>query len=813
MKALVKLFILLMVLVNIAKAQVVLPMGLGQKNSLNITCSEGDKIWVVSNENEKIVVNKWDGNFWIQYTEIPSSILNIISTLPQSIVAKAAYFYNNELYLALTNKYNDRLLLIKNSGRNWATINTETIKVSSKLTFLSTPDGLLLCGKITVDNQLITILKVGKSDCSIYAGLSANHGANDYYTDFENINNTIWAFGYFTVNTESRYFAKLDQNKNWNIVSQTNAPPFTNGNLAIGKYKQKLIIAGTDFDFYSSFCVQKTDTTWGEISNGLADWKINSISDMRQIGQNFWVAGKFTHTKTNNLASLAYWNGTIWTVPDYDYNYLGNDLKLNGNTSVYISGSFTNYQGLLLNHVGILNLENAIVAGKVFNDINQNCTQEFGENSISGAVIKLMPENIFTMTDYNGRYYFPIDSSNKIQHFIELQIPKYNEATCSSLKPAIISTQPTLASINFGLRVSGIHTDASVKVNDYTGWRARQGFEENYLLCAENKGTKKIESGKLVLKVDSRLTNWVFSEQPSSWQNSTLEWNLKPMQVGEKYCIRLKATIPVEIALESEILFDAKILIGDLQDEDVTNNTSILKQKIVAAIDPNDKRTEQNYYITPTQKVLDYKIRFQNTGTDTAYNIFITDSIDPNLAMNNNMESDVSHYKNLKSSGTYWIQPNGKYAYKLAWHFNNILLPDNKTNEEASNGFINYRLNIANSLPLGTTIRNRAYIYFDYQEPILTNVAKNVVSLEGGIKSNLPASQLSFYPNPATDFITITNPLKKSVSINIISSLGQIVLTKTITADSKLSISTAFLAKGIYLIQAQGYSPVKLVVN
>jgi hypothetical protein len=313
--------------------------------------------------------------------------------------------------------------------------------------------------------------------------------------------------------------------------------------------------------------------------------------------------------------------------------------------------------------------------------------------------------------------------------------------------------------------------------------------------------------------VDSRLTNWVFSEQPSSWQNSTLEWNLKPMQVGEKYCIRLKATIPVEIALESEILFDAKILIGDLQDEDVTNNTSILKQKIVAAIDPNDKRTEQNYYITPTQKVLDYKIRFQNTGTDTAYNIFITDSIDPNLAMNNNMESDVSHYKNLKSSGTYWIQPNGKYAYKLAWHFNNILLPDNKTNEEASNGFINYRLNIANSLPLGTTIRNRAYIYFDYQEPILTNVAKNVVSLEGGIKSNLPASQLSFYPNPATDFITITNPLKKSVSINIISSLGQIVLTKTITADSKLSISTAFLAKGIYLIQAQGYSPVKLVVN
>jgi hypothetical protein len=812
MKALVKLFILLMVLVNIAKAQVVLPMGLGQKNSLNITCSEGDKIWVVSNENEKFIVNKWDGNFWIRYSEIPSSILNIISTLPQSIVAKAAYFYNNELYVALSNKYNDRLLLIKNSGRNWKTIDTETIKVSSKLSFLTTPDGLLLCGKISVDNQLVTILKVDKSDCSIYAGLSANHGANDYYTDFENINNTIWAFGYFTVNTESRYFAKLDQNKNWNIVSQANAP-FGNGNIAIGKYMQKLVIAGVDFDEKLSFGIQKTDTTWGEISNGLADWKINSISDMRQIGQNFWVAGKFTNTKTNNLASLAYWNGTVWTVPDYDYNYLGNDLNLNGNTSVYISGSFTNYEGLLLNHVGILNLENGIVAGKVFIDINQNCTQEFGENSISGAVIKLMPENIYTITDYNGRYYFPIDSSIKIQHLIELQIPKYHEATCGSLKPAIISTQPTLASIDFGLKINGMHTDAAVKINDYTGWRARQGFDENYIICAENKGTQKIESAKLVLNVDSRLTNWVFSEQPSSWQNNTIEWNLKPLLAGEKYCIKAKATIPVQIALESEILFDAKILISDLPDEDATNNSSILKQKIVAAIDPNDKRTEQNYYITPTQKVLDYKIRFQNTGTDTAYNIFITDSIDPNLAMNNNMDLDVSHYKNLKSSGTYWIQPNGKYAYKIAWHFSDILLPDDKTNEEASHGFINYRLNIVNSLPLGTTIRNRAYIYFDYQEPILTNVAKNVISLEGGIKSSLPASQLSIYPNPATDYILITNPLKKSVSITIVNSLGQIVLTKTITADSKLSLSTASLTKGIYLIQAQGYSPVKLVVN
>ena len=157
MKAIVKLFILLFVLVNITKAQVILPMGIGQKNSLNVTCSYEDKMWVVSNENEKFVITKWDGSFWIKYQEIPLDLLNTISTLPQSIEAKAVYYYNNSLYLALANKYNEKLLLIKKSGKKWEAINTDKIKVSNNLTFLNTPDGLLLCGKITVNNHCVTI--------------------------------------------------------------------------------------------------------------------------------------------------------------------------------------------------------------------------------------------------------------------------------------------------------------------------------------------------------------------------------------------------------------------------------------------------------------------------------------------------------------------------------------------------------------------------------------------------------------------------------------------------------------------------------
>ncbi|MFM9944744.1 MAG: hypothetical protein ACKVQB_05880, partial [Bacteroidia bacterium] len=178
MKALVKLFILLLVLVNVTKAQVILPMGLGQKNSLNITCSEGEKMWVVSHENEKFLVSKWDGNFWIQYPEIPATLLSTIATVPQSIEAKAIYFYKNELFFALANKFNEKFLLIKSSGKQWETISTADIRVSNTLTFLKTKNDLLLCGKIAIGNQLVSIIKIKQTDCEIYAGLSANHSAN-----------------------------------------------------------------------------------------------------------------------------------------------------------------------------------------------------------------------------------------------------------------------------------------------------------------------------------------------------------------------------------------------------------------------------------------------------------------------------------------------------------------------------------------------------------------------------------------------------------------------------------------------------------
>jgi hypothetical protein len=56
------------------------------------------------------------------------------------------------------------------------------------------------------------------------------------------------------------------------------------------------------------------------------------------------------------------------------------------------------------------------------------------------------------------------------------------------------------------------------------------------------------------------------------------------------------------------------------------------------------------------------------------------------------------------------------------------LLPDSNVNLIASNGFVNFRIKPVSSVVLNTVIPNKGAIYFDYNEPIITNTATTTIS-------------------------------------------------------------------------------------
>ena len=186
-------------------------------------------------------------------------------------------------------------------------------------------------------------------------------------------------------------------------------------------------------------------------------------------------------------------------------------------------------------------------------------------------------------------------------------------------------------------------------------------------------------------------------------------------------------------------------------------------QANIGSFDPNDKQVfptgigPQHFVEANTD--LDYLIRFQNTGTDTAFNIRIVDTLS-NL-------HDPATFRPGASSHPYTVELND--ANVITFSFNNIQLPDSNVNLEGSNGFVRFKIAQKKDLADGNRIENSAAIYFDFNDPIITNTTFLTIGRE--IFDDTPVSlspvlsnrELQIFPNPFDSHTTFRingDPLK-----------------------------------------------------
>jgi uncharacterized repeat protein (TIGR01451 family) len=169
----------------------------------------------------------------------------------------------------------------------------------------------------------------------------------------------------------------------------------------------------------------------------------------------------------------------------------------------------------------------------------------------------------------------------------------------------------------------------------------------------------------------------------------------------------------------------------------------------IGSYDPNDKNGQpigysSAHYIRPNTDI-EYLIRFQNTGTDTAFTVLVRDTLSQWL--------DPASIRAGASSHPYTLDLSGSGV--LSFNFENILLPDSNTNEVASHGFLKYRISQKTTVPLETDILNRAAIFFDYNLPVMTNttvhrVGENFLTLAHWLPEK-PAYLVKIMPNPMQD--------------------------------------------------------------
>jgi uncharacterized repeat protein (TIGR01451 family) len=241
-------------------------------------------------------------------------------------------------------------------------------------------------------------------------------------------------------------------------------------------------------------------------------------------------------------------------------------------------------------------------------------------------------------------------------------------------------------------------------------------------------------------------------------------------------------------------------LVNDFPLDDADPIVDIYCGTVTTSYDPNDKTgfptglgVEHN--ILPNQQ-LQYAIRFQNTGTDTAFVVIIRDTLDTDLNLFSVVPGVASHPYTFRMYG----------PRVMEWSFYQILLPDSNTNEPASHGFLTYTVNQNPNLAYGTTIKNSADIYFDHNEPVITNQTihtikpiQTIMSVDEYASKN--DEFISIYPNPASHEVSVfVAPQFVGQNYTLYNYLGQPVCSgKLINQESKISLNT--VSQGVYLLK------------
>jgi len=238
---------------------------------------------------------------------------------------------------------------------------------------------------------------------------------------------------------------------------------------------------------------------------------------------------------------------------------------------------------------------------------------------------------------------------------------------------------------------------------------------------------------------------------------------------------------------------------------------------VTGSYDPNDKTgyptgTGPDRYVYQNQQI-QYVVRFQNTGNDTAFTVIVRDTLDENFNIFTVTPGCASH--------DYTFQMYGPRV--LEWKFNNILLPDSNVNEPASHGFLTFTVDQNPDLPFGTQLLNKAAIYFDFNDAVITNQTIHTLYDFSVVLSALQPivswnEQITVYPNPATSNIAVTFPeLQENSELILMDISGKRISTIPVSSgESSLTMSIADYPPGLYFVvlyEAKKVSIGKLVVD
>ncbi len=428
------------------------------------------------------------------------------------------------------------------------------------------------------------------------------------------------------------------------------------------------------------------------------------------LGQYCFILNEGTYETTSSLTNYAYWE-TACPDPSFSFTIANGDTILNNDLAYYsdiecplmtvsIGNSFLRRCFTNRFYIEYCNL-GTIAADSAFVEVN------FGEYiSVDSATIAYQQIDSDT-------YIFDIPESVEINNCGTFTI--YTTVDCEAPLESTACTEANIFPNEYCGNVEELWDMSDIEVfSECVG--------DSIEFTISNKGQSMINTRSFVIYEDNLL------RESGDFKLDALMDTIIRIADGP-YTFRMTAeqspfypedSNPQTLIEGCNGVNTTGIILTVPQDDRVLY-TDIDCKQIMGSYDPNDKLVSpggvgEEHFTTPEDE-FEYTIRFQNVGNDTAFNVYILDTISQHL--------DVSTFVSGAASHPYEVQIiEGNI---IRWDFPNILLVDSLTNEPDSHGFVKFNISQKPNNPDGTVIENIAGIYFDFNEPIITPLVFNTI--------------------------------------------------------------------------------------
>lgn len=430
---------------------------------------------------------------------------------------------------------------------------------------------------------------------------------------------------------------------------------------------------------------------------------------------------------------------------------------------------------------------NKIVGVVTFDENNDFCESYEDTSPVNDIKVTATDGiNIFSTFVNNSVYTLPIDGNN-----FTVQLNDYpDHFSPYPDSQLVVFTQSDTEIANFCILKEEVVEDLKITILPLRLRLRGLGHDADYRLVIKNVGTEVIGDTEAYLTFEEGRVNFISaSPEPDIATNNQLTFSTGTLRPFE--------TKTIDIAMrifnnqDRETLEFIATISPDANDATPEDNTFHYIQNMENRYAPGNKQVleGEEIFIGHIDQYLHYLVPFQNTSSVSAVNIRIRDTLDSKLDWNTLQPINASHDYRIEITD----------GNQMEFIFENINLPDSNTDELSSHGFVAYKIKPRQDIQVGDIILGQASIYFDFNDPIVTNTVSTIVVDNLGVADITNDKNIIIYPNPVNDILHIQP--KNGIELEevaIYNIQGRQLLT---TKENPEKLDLSNLNSGVYLIK------------